>query len=203
MEINWTKYTDLYPDRYIKESKIDKRLSEIIEKGEVDFDILDIGGNKGTEVLKLWAEIGDKCYFLDPFMKKPDWYHEQIIWYDLFNLKYKFDIIVAKNSLNYLTETELKIIPKVLKKGGTFIANTFIHPKEINRKFTNSKTGIKGTEKTIFKKGKIYHYLHVGNNVIEHSFFYYDFNKLLEIFEGENLNFEITSPSAMIVKISK
>jgi len=204
MKIDWTKYSELYPDRYLKSSKIDKEIdSVIISRDNSTLDILDIGANKGTEVLRKCADSEDRCYFLDPFMKKPNWYHKQIIWNDLFNLEYKFDIIVAKNSLNYLTEDELKIIPRVLKPGGTFIANTFIHPREIDREFTNSKTGVTGREKTIFKKGKIYHYLHIGDNIIEHSFYYYDFNKLLEIFKGENLSFEITSPSSMIIKLRK
>jgi len=210
MEIDWVKYSDLYPDRYIKKSKIDEETQNIVLKlinnsfnkkynGVSGLKTLDIGGNvNGTESLK-----GTKCFFLDPFIKKPNWYYKQVDWVDLVDLKYKFNIIVAKNSLNYLTESELKIIPKVLKKGGTFIANTFIHPREIDREFTNSKTGVKGREKTIFKKGKIYHYLHVGDNVIEHSFFHYDIHKLIEIFEGENLSFEITTPSSMIIKIKK
>lgn len=206
MEIDWTKYTDLYPDRYIKSSTIDERLKTLLEqKNKVSIKplhILDIGGNKGTEVLNS-NKIYYETYFLDPYMKKPDWYQKQIIWHDLFDLKYKFDIIVAKNSLNYLTENELRIIPKVLKKDGVFIANTFIHPREIDREFVNSKTGVKGREKTIFKKGKIYHYLHVGNNIIEHSFFHYDIHKLIEIFEGEKLSFEITTPSSMIIKITR
>ena len=145
MEINWTKYLDLYPDRYIKESKIDSRIKQLLNYPFMhEIETLDIGGNiDGTDVLK-----GTKCYFLDPYVNKPNWCYEKINWNDLLNKKYKFDIIVAKNSLNYLTERELKIIPESLKTYGTFIANTFIYPKEIDREFVNSKTGIKGTEKT-------------------------------------------------------
>ncbi len=203
MKINWAKYTELYPDRYIKESIIDSKIIELLKNSNKCRNILDIGGNKGTEVLKQFVEIEDKCYFLDPFMKKPDWYDKQVTWKDLFKLKYKFDIIVAKNSFNYLTENELKIIPKILEKGGIFIANTFIHPREIDREFINSKTNITGREKTIFKKGKIYHSLHIGDNIIEHSFFHYEFEKIIEIFKGEKLSFEITSPSSMLIKIEK
>jgi len=202
MEIDWVKYSELYPDRYIKKSKIDDKIQMLLDKNKkYELNILDIGGNKGTEVLN--SQHRYNLYFLDPFMKKPSWYHEQIKWQDVFDIKHKFDIIIAKNSFNYLTETELKAIPKVLKKGGIFIANTFIHPREIDREFTNSKTGITGREKTVFKKGKIYHYLHVGDSVIEHSFFHYDIHRIIEIFKGEDLSFEITSPSSMLIKIKR
>ena len=170
----------------------------------MDCDILDIGANKGTEILKETKSYKHaKLYFLDPFIKKPKWYHQQIDWKELFETKQKFDIIIAKNSLSYLTEKEISLIPELLKEGGIFIANTFIHPKEIDKEFINSKTGIKGREKTVFKKGKIYHYLHIDNNVIEHSFYYYDVYKLIEIFENKKIIFEITSPSSMIVKMKK
>lgn len=204
MEINWEKYLDLYPDRYIKKSKIDKKLKELLKQEIIDCEILDIGANKGTETLKETESYKHaKLYFLDPFINKPEWYHKKISWEELFKTKQKFDIIIAKNSLNYLTEKELSLIPKILKDNGTFIANTFIHPKEINREFINSKTGTKGREKTVFKRGKIYHYLHINGNIIEHSFYYYDIYKLIEIFKKEKLTFEITSPSSMIIKLKK
>ena len=131
MEINWTKYTDMYPDRYIKESKIDDEIRKLISNpfSHLTPKTLDIGGNiNGTQVLRT-----TNCFFLDPHIKKPNWYEEQITWDDVYNIKHKFDIIVAKNSFNYLTEKELKSIPHVLNKGGVFIANTFIKPTEINR----------------------------------------------------------------------
>lgn len=197
MKIDWTKYSDLYPDRYIKKSKIDDEIKKIISNKK-NIVSLDIGGNiEGTKILK-----GTKAYFLDPFIKDiPTWYFSKINWKEI--TKVKFDIIVAKNSFNYLTENEIKLIPKILNKNGVFIANTFIYAREINREFKNTKTGLKGIEKTKYKNGKIYHYLHIGDNIIEHSFFYYDFYKIINFFKGEKLDFQITSPNSMILKITK
>ena len=196
-QINLNDYLDLYPDRYIRDSKIDFLIYDIILNSNKKLVSLDIGGNKeGTKALRETI-----AYFLDPFINKPDFYVEQLTWENVKN--YKFDLIIAKNSLNYLDENQLQIIPTFLNKNGIFLANTFLKPIEISREFFNSRSKKRGNERTEYKNGKIYHYLEIDNIIIEHSFYYYSFYKLIEIFENENLNFEITSPNSMIIKIKK
>jgi len=90
MNIDWLKYTELYPDRYLKNSAIDDKiksilLSKILENNH-NIKILDIGANKGTTLLKQFKN-NIISYYLDVNMKKPEWYNKQINWKDVFNKK--------------------------------------------------------------------------------------------------------------------
>lgn len=197
MKIDWTKYSELFPDRYLSEStKLDEELKKIIFKRIDTLKSLDIGGNTGTEILKYTHP-----YFLDPYIEKPSWYLEQLSWDDIWSLNHKFDLIVCKNSINYLSEDQINLLPNILNPDGIFIANTFFKPTEIEREFKNSKSGITGIEYTSFKNNKIYHYLKFDNTIIEHSFWYYSIDAYIVIFDGFKPNFQITGKNSMIIKI--
>lgn len=200
MKIDWTKYNELFPDRYLSEStKLDEELKKIIFKRIDTLISLDIGGNiNGTELLKF-----TKAYFLDPFVIKPHWYIEQLDWDDIWSQKYKFDLIVCKNSINYLSDTNIGFLPELLTKDGIFIANSFFLPNEINREFKNSNSGKNGIERTEFRDGIIHHYLEFDGQTIEHTFNYYSIEQYIDMFEGFNPNFQITGKNSMIIKIQK
>ena len=112
-------------------------------------------------------------------------------------------MIVCKNSINYLSDTNIGFLPELLTQDGIFVANTFFYPNIIKREFKNSNSGKMGVERTEFRDGIIYHYLDVDGQTIEHHFNYYSIEQYIDIFEGHHPNFQITGKNSMIIKIKK
>ena len=119
---------------------------------------MEIGGNKKNRTK----------YTLDKYVTNSS----NNIFYD--NLQEnQFDLIVAENCINYLTEEEILKIKKSLKKDGVFVANTF-----------NSapKFRIRENEFVYSSDGFVNHYLFINEEkVIYHKFFNRDekyYNKL-------------------------
>jgi len=142
----WSNYRDTFPTRYIEEGYFDKWLSEEIEDWYIN-TALDIGG--GTEGTQVLNQPNLKVSLLDPFVdKKPDWMYDKVDW-DTTN---KYDLIVCRGSVNYLTIEQLKKIKTMLNVGGEFIFNTFVNPPPVTWTERPYKTldGVKGTERSKF-----------------------------------------------------
>lgn len=174
--IDWQTYKDTFPIRYLEKSYFDELLIQQI-KNNNPLSILDIGGNTGTETIKEFNILVD---LLDPFVSKPEWIHQQISWQS----PKTYDLVFARNCINYLTIEELKIIPKFLNKNAVFIVNTFTTPPSANwtEREYQTQSGLKGTERFRLKDNKIEHILIYQDIQIEHSFFYYSLNDWKEYF---------------------
>lgn len=184
METNfWETYTSIFPDRYLKDSPIDGRIADWIDNRERTNTpaarCLDVGGGtKGTAALKMGATADNPTthvWSLDPNVTPPNW-AEPLSWAN--TPEGYFDLIVAKNSINYLTIQEIKALTKMLTAGGTLLCNSFQKPSEIHRPFQNSESGTYGMEHTSYNTatGKIDHRLEITGptpRVITHCFYFY------------------------------
>ena len=101
-KINWNTYEEIFPDRYLRKSYFDAYVKELIyphNTHKSNFHCLDIGGGvNGTEVLKQ-----DNCFVtaLEPNCENSYW-DVNIDW----NSNEKFNLIVARGSINYLNISE-------------------------------------------------------------------------------------------------
>ena len=177
MNINWETYNEIYPDRYIKKSSFDEKISYYISLYKEKINILDIGGGKYGSITEIFP---NHCYLLDPFIKKcPKNYIGKIDW----NSNLKFDLIICRGAFNYLSIEEIGLINNFMNKGSVFLFNTFSKPTEGTRTF--EKNGIiEGFEETIFIDNKLRHKLYRKNgDVIEHDILYYTSKQINEFFK--------------------
>jgi len=227
-KIDWNKYRETFPDRYLEKSKIDAEISESkwalrLSKLTSDYKtikILDIGGGK-TGTFSYEADF--ELYLLDPNIDQvPDCY-ELIDWKDIEGKE--FDLIVARDSLNYLKPDELKKIKDHIKSRGIFIGNTFLLPNNINREYKVDGE-IKGIEKSTYEKielvnnynedgsiinyykpeykGVIHHELIPNDgDKIEHDFYYYDIYQFISFFKPNVVDLRIYGENSVIIKINK
>ena len=112
IENNWNNYRDFFPDRYWKIGDVDtfflKKINELnIEKE----NLLDVGGGAlGTEILK---NMFKKHILLDPNITNiPNYINKNVTFQELKANKEKFNLIVARGSINYLNELEIKQLKK-------------------------------------------------------------------------------------------
>lgn len=165
-QINWQTYQYQFPTRYLDSHYFDHFLLEQIQIRQPQ-TILDIGGNTGTSCLqKLQIPVD----LLDPFVSKPTWYRNQITWETIKT----YDLVFARNCINYFTEKELRKIPQFLTKGGFFLANTFRLPpsEEWTEREYQTQEGQTGIERFRLQKNKIEHVLITDQTEIAHEFFY-------------------------------
>ena len=113
IENNWNSYRDFFPDRYWKIGDVDtfflKKINELnIEKE----NLLDVGGGAlGTEILK---NMFKKHILLDPNITNiPNYINKNVTFQELKANKEKFNLIVARGSINYLNELEIKQLKKL------------------------------------------------------------------------------------------
>ncbi len=109
-KVDWTRYYEDFPERYFG---ISKDMQEIIEKYN-DGETLEIGCN-GTACTK---------YAYDPFVEAGNAINLTFAE----AIKKHYDLIVAKNSINYLSFEELWMLVDAADR---FVANTFLRaPQE-------------------------------------------------------------------------
>ena len=128
IENNWNNYRDFFPDRYWKIGDVDtfflKKINELnIEKE----NLLDVGGGAlGTEILK---NMFKKHILLDPNITNiPNYINKNVTFQELKDNKEKFNLIVARGSINYLNEFEIKQLKNLIDEKGLIILNTFCEP---------------------------------------------------------------------------
>jgi hypothetical protein len=182
MEINWVSYEEKFPERYWLPSQFDLILESWMEKHATkEMSLLDVGcGVHGTKSITRWK--GDNWFALDPFVPTPVGY-QKASW-PLGEAK--FDTIVLRGSLNYLTKEQLLELGGALKEGGALLANTFLtKPDEEwrSRPYVDGR-GISGVESSRCVSGVVQHQLVVEGEIINHTFFYYDKTQLEDWFKG-------------------
>lgn len=147
-DVDWNRYYETFPDRYFS---VPNKMKEIIDLhyGE---ETLEIGSNK------------DSCakYAYDPFVKAENAIN--LNWQEV--LAGHFDLIVAKNAINYLSKEELKAL---VKKAKHFVANTFLKAPE--------EKVVSGVEAAVLDQftdemSMIHHTLRLPDDTLmRHSFF--------------------------------
>jgi len=178
-KVDWTKYREEFPSRYTKQdSYFDSILTKTILNPSIQ-RILDVGGGHGTKALKSEKV---NIWLLDPNVLAKSWMKGNLDWREV--EAFQFDLAVARGSINYLTEQQIKKIPKISK---AFLANSFDKPPSIHwqKREYNTQNGDKGQEWFRFKDGKIEHKLIPDNGPeIVHSFFYYSKGQYEEMLPG-------------------
>jgi len=149
-DINWNTYYEDFPSRYFSSPK---EIEEILNTENLrNIESLEVGGN---------TNVATK-YSLDPFVESKTAIN--ITYADLEHKK--FDVIICKNAINYLTKDEIEKLKNALGDNGIFIANTFNHI---------SKNSTRDNEVVHFDGDKINHYLIMKNDdIILHQFYFYD-----------------------------
>lgn len=183
-KVNWEKYKEDFPSRYTKQ---DSYFDSIIIKALLNPSInriLDVGGGHGTEAIKSEKV---SVWLLDPNVPAKSWMEGNLDWKEV--EAFKFDLAIARGSVNYLTERQIRIIPKISK---LFLANTFSKPPSINwcKRDYETTEGIKGQEWFRLKDGEIEHKLIPDNgSEIVHNFFYYSEGQYKEMLPGVKIEY--------------
>jgi hypothetical protein len=142
---DWNNYKKDFPERYIQDGYFDEYLNEIIdEMSDAEISVLDVGG--GVEGTKALNRECLKVKLLDPFIDGcPDWMVGTVDW----DSDEKFDLVVCRGSINYLSEEQMYILHSMIKPGGILVANTFLEmpPKEWTERPYQTIDGKKGVER--------------------------------------------------------
>lgn len=145
--VDWNIYNSQFPAKYFG---IPEEMQSIMDENiHKDCVSLEVGGNKANIC----------TYNLDTNIKQ---LNNKITYLDLEDMKGKFDFILLRNSINYLTENQLELLKEALKVGGIIVANSFANAPDI--KITDNEVSIK-------RNGKIEHTLMVGDQLYKHSFY--------------------------------
>ena len=158
--VDWSEYYNLFPSRYFSTP------SEISSMAE-EF--------KGKETLEIGANKESCCkYSYDPYVQAENAIN--LSWSEV--LDKRFDLIVIKNAINYLTYRQLRDLVGITNR---FIANTFlIAPEE----------KVTANEAAILYDGKVYHTLRLpdgqgvpvsSGGIMRHTFYAHskeDYEKL-------------------------
>lgn len=169
--VDWERYHLDFPSKYFDQSYFDVTVKFYLLDHPGIKTAVDIGGGRGNPLLR---ELGLKVWLLDPFVKCSGWMRGKIGW----STDKKFDFVIARGSINYLTPEEIIQILKLMKIGGVFFANSFAQcpPSDwVSRRFVNAK-GEKGIEKFRYnaETKKVEHLLIFKNREdIRHTFYYY------------------------------
>lgn len=155
-EVDWGKYYTMFPRKYFGTRAA---IEEVLHHAEThpELESLEVGGNTAC-----------RCkYNLDPNMQAPN-----VLSYDDLDGR-KFDIIVARNSINYLSEEEIVKVMATLKEGGTFIANGFANAPEVKISQDDDNHQELALQRYDKEKGALMidHYLFIGDEIYAHSFY--------------------------------
>lgn len=157
-EIDWEKYHDTFPEKYfdIHPEILDMVDRYISQKKKV----LELGGNKNP--------IGTHSY--DPFVKPAESSKAVYVTMDEV-LSQNWDLVIANNSVNYLSRKELE---RILNRTGIFMANTFAEPPY--QKVTADEYAVFDPD-----TGLVHHGLRMPDDTVyRHVFYGYSENDYLE-----------------------
>ena len=122
-KIQWNKYNQLFPDRYLNRSYFDDFKDRMVTE---NLNILDIGGGVDGSLSSSQA-MKNNVWILDPFIYNtpvPRGYTGKISKIQDGGL---YDLIIMRGSFNYLVPLEIMDLKKYLKPSGKIIFNTFIN----------------------------------------------------------------------------
>jgi hypothetical protein len=190
----WNSYQELFPDRYFQKGFFDEEVSKFLNNKKY-LKVLDIGGGqKGTEILN---RKDLEVYYLDPYIENPPkWIKAKTDW----DTNERFDLIIARGCINYLSFKELERIPLLLNKGGVFMANSFVNPPIIeNSKEVKNLKGEKGVETVKLENSIVKHQIKFKNYQVDHNFFYYSLEDYFKAFKV--LGYVLYGKNSVILKV--
>ena len=200
MHTNWEAYSNNYPIRYMKYSKFDSIVQEhmiaIEDNGLIS--ALDVGGGvNGTLVLQNERIVTD---ILDPNVEKPYWMRDSVSWDTVCG---PYDLIVARNSLNYLSLDNIRMLPKLLCDYGYLYINTFRKPEPYTVRRYISLSENTGWEVAVFDEQScnVHHMLlpDDATEPIEHDFHYYSIDVLIEAVGRSGLTLMCSGGNGLII----
>lgn len=155
-DVDWGRYYEIFPERYFGTRDA---IEEVLRYAEShpDIESLEVGGNSTC-----------RCkYNLDPNMRG----RGVISYDDLDNME--FDVVVARNSINYLSADELMKVMKSLKPDGVFIANGFAKAPEFRiRKYDDGKAEVVVCHYDGRKETDVVdHFLILDDTICRHTFY--------------------------------
>jgi hypothetical protein len=142
--VDWSAYYDQFPSKYFDFPPI---MDEFLARMKAR-ETIEIGGNSRCQTK----------YLLDPNVQSS--IAQNVTYDDLKRLK--FDLILLKNSIAYLTQAQLDVVLESRKPDGVIIANVFGSPPELK---------VTENEVSVLMGDQIVHHLVVGDRVIRHAFF--------------------------------
>lgn len=167
-DVDWNKYYMQFPSKYFSTpDTMLKCANEIIERSN---DTLEVGSNTNC-ICKYSLDLNISC--------------ENSITYDDLSTM-KFDLILLRNSINYLSESEIALLKQALKPNGIMLANGFA--KAPNIKITDNEVSINDNM-------YIHHLLFIGDQAYYHKFFARGRD------EYEKLGFNVNSYSDKSIQI--
>ncbi len=205
-ENNWNLYRSQFPTRYWEQGKFDEELTLKLNRLILNQSLkkgLDVGcGTLGTLALKYFS-IQNKIEvdMLDPYVDaKPDWMKNKVDW----NVQEKYDVIVARGSINYLNEAQMKKLQSMLNPQGFLIANTFLTApsSEWNEREAKNSLGEVGIERSRLVGNIVEHEIIFQNYSVQHTFFYYSEQDYQRIFQELTFETYARNSSLLIVKNS-
>lgn len=196
---DWNFYRTKFPTRYWQRSEFDEvieqKISSLIdESGKKELLILDVGGGiHGTEAIFNTYDYAAKkgvlikTDFLDPFIEeKPIWSNERVTWTEKFQDKY--DMVICRGSINYLSEENISTLIGALKSSGVFLSNTFLKepsPNWSQREVINW-SGSLGVERARLKGNIVEHEIVFKDYRIVHQFNFYSKEDFMKMIPGVN-----------------
>lgn len=203
VEVDWERYADAFPDRYIDDSPFDTQVEAVLS-AQGGSTALDVGGGKhGTRSLNRDAL---RCWLLDPFVAgHPPWMEGHLNWSEAVQMR--FDFILARGSFNYLTEEQIRALPAMLNPAGHLMFNTFYRARSGSREYHNARSGERGVERFVYRpeRGIVEHELEPEGRdfVIRHTFFVYNLDQIVEMLGPLGLSFKFTRPNSLLVTLVK
>ena len=167
----WKDYEKIFPESYINFGFFDGLIAGYLMEPEFfnkKVKILSVGGGNSDSNFK-----SIDVWLVDPYVDKPKGVIDILSWDSIRKLdNLKFDFIILRGSLNYLSEDKLKLLKSRLVYGGRILANTFGEPKEITEREYKTVYGCPGKEKAEYNKEtkKITHTLNINGEWYRHEF---------------------------------
>lgn len=157
-DVDWEKYHAVFPDRYFTiHPDILDTVDQYLNEGK---NVLELGGNEHP--------IGNYSY--DPFVRPLSSDVVYVTMEDV--LSQEWDLVIANNSVNYLS---IKELTEILKHTKAFMANTFAQPPY--EKITENEYAVFDPDTKL-----IHHGLRLSDDqVLRHTFYGYsvlDYEKL-------------------------
>jgi hypothetical protein len=227
--VDWNNYSNDFPTRYLKESRLDTELHKIVSdlmlKNEY-INILDVGGGpQFTMALRRFIGYRDDVVLslLDPYVKmnvicendqciQTTWDIVKKIVEGNRNSEPKFDLIVLRSSLNYLTLDEINILSSCVRSDGLLIANSFANALEVKRKIVTGD-GRLGYEECIpVQHGDMtlmQHILMIENHnapietVVKHNFYYHNPMDVVCALGSDGVSIEFYNNNSVLYKYKK
>jgi hypothetical protein len=201
---DWNKYREEFPKRYWEQGLFDENLSSMLESMHKEYGFksaLDVGGGVlGTLVLKDFAQHHNvEVDLLDPFISvKPEWMRNKVDW----DIENKYDLIVARGSINYLTLEQMSQLKRMMSPSSILIANTFLNApsSQWSEREVSNINDEKGIERSRLVGNIIEHEIIFHKYKHLHTFFYYPIEEFQKVWGNiEIINYAKNS-SLLIVK---